>query len=423
MDLRSTLAGNKTALLFQKGATIMKNYKRKPLKKQSIRFADESKRSGYVNTPTSFIRSPHLSLGAKLIYLLFHTYAWEGDRCYPGHKMIAAQLGIKDVRAVRTYLNELKNNLLIDWEGKSELRTNVYEILEIPAVLLADSKLSLKVVNERIDRLKEKHKGKKRGYDRVQKLHPTLGTKNVPVSNTHARNTHSVNFSVSNQQEETSTQPTESFLSAELRSSVGVEEARTSKRLSKKKGASKSSVEYLPITDLEVYELAKKYSIHPEDVREAAQSAIDEFTAGNIIKPLGTFKTTDNYLSYRVSNDYIERLDPMFMHYIERAHPLNKAAQRVFGIESKLKSLKQSKSYQKELLVQLQSGPLDPGKTPMFLQAIPDEERLSVVEDRISEIKMEGKNLFSKYKEAQQCFKDMRQQYPERLKMLLAGEI
>ncbi len=238
----------------------MKKYKRQPLKKQSIRFADESKRSGFVNAPNSLIKSPYLSIGAKMVYLLLHSYAWDGDKCYPGHNKIAAELGFKSPKTVRKYLNELRNYMLIDWQGKSELNTNLYEIKEIPAILLSDSKQSQKLIAERIVRLNEKHEKplglwSKGGVKKV----PEGGVKKVPESNTQENNTQGVFLDSSLDHEASKSTEAPPFVR------VGPKRSASGKAGTQK---ARKQTAYIPLTELEVYELAKKYTIHPEDVKE-----------------------------------------------------------------------------------------------------------------------------------------------------------
>lgn len=362
-----------------------------------------------------------------MVYILLHTYAWKGDSCYPGHKRIAAQLGFKTTNTVRKYLNELKDNLLVDWDGKSELNTSVYEILEIPGVLLDDSKLSLKIINERIERLQQKQEKGLGSYARLDvqkrweeqrgglKNKPNPGLKNKPVSNTHESNTHSENFLETNHEGSNFTTFIPVGSSGGEAVTGSVKEARTSKRLLK----------YEPLTDIQVYELAKQFSVHPADVREVSKSAIAEFEVGKIIKPVGTFETTQHFLGFRTGLNpgdprSLEVLGSDFQYMIEDAHPLNKALKKKHALALKAKSLKDSKKTAVGFRLMLENGPIEPGKLPQFLASYNYEEHLEVVNQRISEINLEGKHLFSQYKMFEAQVEEMKKLYPERLAGLLA---
>jgi len=70
-----------------------------------------------------------LSFGARLVYAVLLSYAWQEESCFPGQGRIAEDLGTSD-RSVRTYLSELKERGYVDWKQQGLNKTNVYYILD-----------------------------------------------------------------------------------------------------------------------------------------------------------------------------------------------------------------------------------------------------------------------------------------------------
>lgn len=72
-----------------------------------------------------------LSPGAKLCYARLLQHVGKNDRCWPGQRTLAAELGVSD-RHVRTHLNNLKRLGLIGVTQTGLRKTNVYTILRHP---------------------------------------------------------------------------------------------------------------------------------------------------------------------------------------------------------------------------------------------------------------------------------------------------
>jgi hypothetical protein len=66
-----------------------------------------------IYVPKALAQYTKLSQGAKLCYGLLCYFAGEDGQAWPSHNTLAAELGIKP-RMVRNYLNELKEQELID---------------------------------------------------------------------------------------------------------------------------------------------------------------------------------------------------------------------------------------------------------------------------------------------------------------------
>ncbi len=99
------------------------------LEKHTIIVLNEALKKGFTQIPNYILRDSKLSFGARLVYAVLLSYAWQEDSCFPGQERIAEDLGTSD-RSVRTYLSELKEWGYIDWKQQGLNKTNVYYILD-----------------------------------------------------------------------------------------------------------------------------------------------------------------------------------------------------------------------------------------------------------------------------------------------------
>ena len=82
-------------------------------------------RGGFTQIPNFILREPNLSIGAKITYSMFLSYAWNDDYCYPGQQRLAKDIGVAE-RSVRTYLKELKEFGLLEVKQRGLGKTNFY---------------------------------------------------------------------------------------------------------------------------------------------------------------------------------------------------------------------------------------------------------------------------------------------------------
>jgi hypothetical protein len=99
------------------------------LEKHTIVILNEALKKGFTQIPNYILRDSKLSFGARLVYAVLLSYAWQEDSCFPGQERIAEDLGTSD-RSVRTYLSELKERRYVDWKQQGLNKTNVYYILD-----------------------------------------------------------------------------------------------------------------------------------------------------------------------------------------------------------------------------------------------------------------------------------------------------
>lgn len=95
--------------------------------RNSIVVEDAGLAAGFTMVPNFVLRAPGLSPGAKLVYGLLLSYAWQDGACFPGQERLAGDAGVSD-RTVRAYLGELKDAGLVRVEQRGLGKTAVYTL-------------------------------------------------------------------------------------------------------------------------------------------------------------------------------------------------------------------------------------------------------------------------------------------------------
>ena len=87
-----------------------------------LRGADALSQKGFTQVPNALLRHKSISPGAKLVYTMLLSYAWQNDFCFPGQETLAKDMGVTS-RSVRTYLKELeaKKFLTIQQQGQGRV--------------------------------------------------------------------------------------------------------------------------------------------------------------------------------------------------------------------------------------------------------------------------------------------------------------
>src|SRR2546425_11763994 len=99
------------------------------LREKNIQLAtkDPVARGGFTQVPNFILQDPELSLGAKVTYSMFLSYAWHNDSCFPGQEKLAADMGMSRSR-VAEFVSELKGAGLITIKRRGLGKTNIYTI-------------------------------------------------------------------------------------------------------------------------------------------------------------------------------------------------------------------------------------------------------------------------------------------------------
>ena len=82
---------------------------------------------GFTQVPNFILRNPEISVGAKVAYSMFLSYAWHNDSCFPGQDRLADDMGLSRSR-VTQLITELEKSGLITIQRRGQGKTNIYKI-------------------------------------------------------------------------------------------------------------------------------------------------------------------------------------------------------------------------------------------------------------------------------------------------------
>ncbi len=99
------------------------------LKEQNIQLdtLDPVTRGGFTQIPNFILRDPVLSVGAKVVYAMFLSYAWHNDSCFPGQERLAKDMGMS-VSRVNEFIKALESAGLVEIIRRGQGKTNLYKI-------------------------------------------------------------------------------------------------------------------------------------------------------------------------------------------------------------------------------------------------------------------------------------------------------
>jgi hypothetical protein len=82
---------------------------------------------GFTQLPNFVLKNPALSVGAKVVYAMFLSYAWHNESCFPGQERLADDMGLGRSR-VTQLIGELEDAGLITIQRRGLGKTNIYTI-------------------------------------------------------------------------------------------------------------------------------------------------------------------------------------------------------------------------------------------------------------------------------------------------------
>jgi hypothetical protein len=88
---------------------------------------DPVTRDGFTQVPNFILRNPNLSIGSKLTYAMFLSYAWHNDSCFPGQDRLATDMGLSRSR-ITEFVSELNRAGLLTIQRRGLGRTNYYTV-------------------------------------------------------------------------------------------------------------------------------------------------------------------------------------------------------------------------------------------------------------------------------------------------------
>jgi hypothetical protein len=83
--------------------------------------------AGFTQVPNFVLRDSNLSIGAKLTYAMFLSYAWHNDRCFPGQERLAVDMGMGRT-SVTAFIGELEKFGFISIQRRGQGKTNFYTV-------------------------------------------------------------------------------------------------------------------------------------------------------------------------------------------------------------------------------------------------------------------------------------------------------
>lgn len=88
---------------------------------------DPTTRFGFTQVPNFILRDPNLSMGAKLTYAMFLSYAWHNELCFPGQERLGVDMGMS-VPSVSKFIRELADHSLVTVQRRGLGKTNLYTV-------------------------------------------------------------------------------------------------------------------------------------------------------------------------------------------------------------------------------------------------------------------------------------------------------
>ena len=82
---------------------------------------------GFTQIPNFILKDSNISVGAKVAYAMFLSYAWHNDSCFPGQDRLAEDMGMSRSR-VTEYVTELEKSGLVSIQRRGQGKTNLYTI-------------------------------------------------------------------------------------------------------------------------------------------------------------------------------------------------------------------------------------------------------------------------------------------------------
>ena len=120
-----------TEWIFRPRAIILSHMKAigEILKEKNLQLdtANPVLQGGFTQVPNFILKDSNLTLGAKVTYAMFLSYAWHNDSCFPGQDRLAEDMGMSRSR-VTEFVGELEQSSLISIQRRGQGKTNLYTV-------------------------------------------------------------------------------------------------------------------------------------------------------------------------------------------------------------------------------------------------------------------------------------------------------
>jgi hypothetical protein len=82
---------------------------------------------GFTQVPNYILKTKKLSVGEKLTFAMFLSYAWHNESCFPGQEQLAKDMGAGE-RSVNRFIKGLEQKGFLTIKRRGQGKTNIYTL-------------------------------------------------------------------------------------------------------------------------------------------------------------------------------------------------------------------------------------------------------------------------------------------------------
>lgn len=82
---------------------------------------------GFTQVPNFILKNKQLTIGEKMTFAMFLSYAWYNESCFPGQDKLAEDIGVTR-RSVNTFVKGLEKKGFLTIKRRGLGKTNIYTL-------------------------------------------------------------------------------------------------------------------------------------------------------------------------------------------------------------------------------------------------------------------------------------------------------
>jgi len=82
---------------------------------------------GFTQVPNFILKNDALTVGEKITFAMFLSYAWHNERCFPGQEKLAHDIGVTR-QSVNTFIKGLEKKGFLTIKRRGLGKTNIYTL-------------------------------------------------------------------------------------------------------------------------------------------------------------------------------------------------------------------------------------------------------------------------------------------------------
>jgi biotin operon repressor len=82
---------------------------------------------GFTQVPNFILKNKQLTVGEKITFAMFLSYAWNNERCFPGQEKLAEDIGVTR-QSVNTFVKGLEKKGFLTIKRRGLGKTNIYTL-------------------------------------------------------------------------------------------------------------------------------------------------------------------------------------------------------------------------------------------------------------------------------------------------------